>query len=158
MPRRDDYYDDDEDEREVRRRHRPRRRYEEEYEEDDYDDEPSSGGKIIPYKNGLALAAYYGGFISVIFVLAALATGIAVLVDMLSKTWNAVAIGVAVLGILLGPLAMILGFLGMRYARTHPRAQGGGHAITGMIIGLLSALVGVLLLGGLILAATNKNW
>src|SRR5437867_3229474 len=121
MPRRDDYYDDDEDDdREIRRRRLPRRRYEEEDEEDDdEDDEPSSGAKIFPYKNGWALGAYYGSFVSAILVLAALTLGVAVLGETVPKGLIALAIGVDVLGILVGPIAAILGIVGMRYARTH---------------------------------------
>lgn len=160
MPRRDDDYDDDDDEREIRsRRRRPPRRYEEDEEDeeqDDYADEPSLGGKIIPYKNVLALAAYYGGFLSVILVLAALAIGVAAYVEMIPKGFTPVAIGVDALGVLVGPLSVILGIFGMRYAKRHSQAKGGGHAIAGIFIGVLSTLAGLLLVVGfLVLAKFN---
>ncbi len=62
---------------------------------------------LIPYKNGRALAAYYCGVFSFI----------------------------PCLGLLLGPAALILGILGMRYAKASPSAKGAGHAIAGIIMG-----------------------
>jgi hypothetical protein len=160
MPRRDDDYEDDDDDRDIRsRRRRPLRRYEEDDEDDedyDDDDEPSVGGKIIPYKNGWALGAYYGGFLSIILVLAALAMGVAAGVDSLPKIFTSIAIGVAVLGILAGPIAAILGVVGMRYARRHRQAAGGGHAIVGILIGVLATLVGLLLVIGLAVFSFSK--
>lgn len=67
---------------------------------------------IIPYKNAKALIAYYLGVFSFI----------------------------PCLGHLLGPAALILGILGLRYARAHPTAKGGGHAIAGIIMGCLTTL------------------
>ncbi|HWG43350.1 MAG TPA: DUF4190 domain-containing protein [Gemmataceae bacterium] len=67
---------------------------------------------IIPYKNGRALAAYYCGVFS--FIPCA--------------------------GSLLGPAALILGILGMRYVKAHPTAKGTGHAIAGIIMGALTTL------------------
>ncbi len=67
---------------------------------------------IIPYKNGLALAAYYCGVFSLI----------------------------PCAGLLLGPAALILGILGMRYVKAHPTAKGTGHAIAGIIMGSLTTL------------------
>lgn len=151
MPRRyDDYEDDDDDDREIRsRRRRPPRRYEDD-EDDDYDDEePSAGGQIIPFKNGWALGAYYGSFISAILVLGALAMGLAVIGEVLTgKVFKALAIGVDVLGILLGPIAVILGIVGIRYSKMHRQAAGGGHAFVALFIGVLSTLIGLLLLIG----------
>jgi hypothetical protein len=40
----------------------------------------------------------------------------------------------------LGPAAFILGVMGYRYSRRHPTARGGGHAIAGIVLGLLTAL------------------
>ena len=68
---------------------------------------------MIPYKNGQALAAYYCGVFSLI----------------------------PVLGLLLGPIAVILGILGNNYARANPEAKGMGHAITGIILGSIGFLV-----------------
>jgi hypothetical protein len=150
MPRRDDDYEDDDDDREIRsRRRRPPRRYEDDDDDEYDDDEPSAGGQIIPFKNGWALGAYYGSFVSAILVLGALAVGLAVIGEVLEgKTYKVITIGVVVLGILLGPIAAILGVVGMRYAKTHRQAAGGGHALVGLFIGVLSMLIGLLLLIG----------
>lgn len=67
---------------------------------------------LIPYKNGRALAAYYCGVFS--FIPCA--------------------------GHLLGPAALILGILGMRYVKANPTAKGTGHAIAGIIMGALTTL------------------
>jgi hypothetical protein len=44
---------------------------------------------------------------------------------------------IPILGLLLGPLAMLLGFIGLADARTHPDMGGRGHARAGLIIGLI---------------------
>ncbi len=67
---------------------------------------------IIPYKNGLALAAYYCGVFSLI----------------------------PCAGLLLGPTALILGILGLRYVKSYPTAKGTGHAIAGIVMGGLTLL------------------
>lgn len=67
---------------------------------------------LIPYKNGRALAAYYFGVFSFI----------------------------PCLGLVLGPAALVLGFLGLRYAGANPTAKGTGHAIAGLIMGCLTTL------------------
>jgi hypothetical protein len=107
MPRRDQDYDDDDD-----RPRRPRRRRDDDDDDDDYSNE-SPVSTIIPYKNGMALAAYYCGVFSLI----------------------------PCLGGLLGPAAFILGILGLRYVKKHPTAHGTGHAIAGIILGGLTGLV-----------------
>jgi hypothetical protein len=134
MPRRDDddNYDDEDDP--------PRRRRRRLRDEDDDDDEESAGGKLIP-RNAPALCAYYGGFISLILVLASLALALASIVDVLPKVCVPIALGVDALGVVISPVAMILGFFGMR-------REGGGHAVFGIIIALAAGLVGVLLFGG----------
>jgi predicted Zn finger-like uncharacterized protein len=82
---------------------------------------------IIPYKNGRALGAYYLGVFSLI----------------------------PCAGLLLGPAALILGILGLRYVKAHPTAKGTGHAIAGIIMGGLTTLANwgfgivVLVMGGL---------
>jgi hypothetical protein len=83
---------------------------------------------IIPYKNGRALAAYYFGVFSLI----------------------------PCAGLLLGPAALILGILGLRYVKANPTAKGTGHAIAGIIMGGLTMLGnwGLLLLI-LVLAGTG---
>ena len=85
---------------------------------DDYDDDGLS--TLIPYKNGKALAAYYVGVFSLI----------------------------PCLGLILGPIAIIFGLLGLRYVREHPRAHGTGHAWAGIILG---GLVTLAHLGGIVL-------
>lgn len=67
---------------------------------------------FIPYKNARALIAYYFGVFSFI----------------------------PCLGHILGPAALILGILGLRYAKVHPTAKGAGHAIAGIVLGLLTTL------------------
>ena len=90
-----------------------------------------------------------GGLLLGIILTTALAMGVAVGVDSLPKIFTSIAIGVAVLGILAGPIAAILGIVGMRYARQHRQAAGGGHAIVGILIGVLATLVGLLLVIGI---------
>ena len=81
---------------------------------------------IIPYKNARALLAYYLGVFSLI----------------------------PCLGLLLGPAALVLGILGLRYVRANPTAKGTGHAIAGIIMGVLTTLanwgsiVALLVMGG----------
>lgn len=106
---------DDEEERP-----RARRRQEEE----DYEDEPRSArsesdatGGVIPYKNPMALMAYYCGVFSLI----------------------------PGLGLILGPIAAILGILGLKAKSKNPKVKGTGHAIAGIVLG------GLVLLGHLIL-------
>jgi hypothetical protein len=112
----------------VRARGRPR----------DDDDEPSfrrdSGNDVvetfIPYKNGRALAAYYCGVFSLI----------------------------PCVGLLLGPVAFILGILGVRYAQAHPKAKGMGHAIAGIVLGGLTSLGnwGVVIVIGISILMSGK--
>lgn len=102
---------DDEEEEEPRARRRLRRRRRDDYDDDDYE-EDDVVKTLIPYTNGLALGAYYCGVFGLI----------------------------PGLGVLLGPMAFVLGVLGLRYARNNPKAKGGGHAITGIILGALSSL------------------
>jgi hypothetical protein len=73
-------------------------------------DEPVS--TIIPYKNLKALIAYYCGVFSLI----------------------------PCVGAVLGPVALILGILGLRYVGQHPTAKGTGHAIAGIVLGGLTLL------------------
>ncbi len=109
----------DEREDEPRPARRARRR-DDDY-EDDYDDRPrrrrddedeDATGGLIPYKNAKALAAYYCGVFSLVPCFA----------------------------LVLGPLALIFGFLGLRFAREHPRAKGQAHAIVGIVLGGLTTV------------------
>lgn len=76
------------------------------------EDDDDAISSIIPYKNGRALAAYYFGVFSLI----------------------------PCLGLLLGPAALILGILGLRYVKAHPTAKGTGHAVAGIVLGGLTTL------------------
>lgn len=73
---------------------------------------------IIPYRNGLALAAYYCGVFSLI----------------------------PCVGLLLGPVALLLGILGLRYAGQKSEARGRVHAWIGIILGLIVALIHVIVI------------
>jgi hypothetical protein len=84
---------------------------------DDEDDDvrirrPDAIETLIPYKNPLALIAYYVGVFAFI----------------------------PCVGLLLGPAALVLGILGIRYRNKHPTAGGLGHAITGVVLGSLTTL------------------
>lgn len=108
---------------------RPRRDDDEDGERFRQSDDPVS--TIIPYKNVRALAAYYCGVFGLIpFV-----------------------------GAVLGPIALILGILGLRYVKANPAAKGTGHAIAGIVLGIIDLYNWVLVIFfvvGIILAATHK--
>lgn len=107
------------DEEEAPRSKKKSRPVEDEDDEDDYDDAPRpkkrKGGveKIIPYKNGMALGAYYCGVFSLI----------------------------PIVGFALGPVAVVLGIIGFIKAGKNPNAGGKGHAIAGIILGVLGVIV-----------------
>ena len=71
-------------------------------------------GGLIPYKNAKALAAYYCGVFGLISCF-------------------------LVLGFF-GIVPIILGFLGLKYAKQNPEAKGQAHAITGIVLGFLELL------------------
>jgi hypothetical protein len=109
---------EDDDDREGRPRKAARR---DDDRPDDYDDlpaersrKPKKGGdglaRVVPYRNGAALAAYYCGVFGLI----------------------------PGLGLLLSPIAFILGVIGFVKARRDPKARGTGHAIAGIVLGLIS--------------------
>jgi hypothetical protein len=98
---------------------KPRPSVDDEWEEDERprgqvrrDLPPDDGGvsTLIPYTNPKALVAYYFGVFGLI----------------------------PGLGIFLAPVAVILGILGLRYAKAHPTAKGTGHAVVGIVLGSLS--------------------
>jgi len=112
--------DSDEDDRRPARRDR--------YEGDDHDDadDPRPGRRppprrkggdgfatIVPYKNGPALAAYYCGVFGLI----------------------------PVIGFLLGPIALILGIIGLVHKKKNPKVHGTGHAIAGIVLGLIDPVL-----------------
>ncbi|HLZ08333.1 MAG TPA: DUF4190 domain-containing protein [Chloroflexota bacterium] len=115
---------------------RPRRRRREDDDfDDDFDrprrrrreeDESDATGGLIPYKNGMALGSYYCGVFSLI----------------------------PCFGLVLAPIALVLGFMGLGHAKKHPTARGQAHAWVGIVLGALVLLghigfVIVMLLGGL---------
>lgn len=65
---------------------------------------------MIPYKNPQALTSYYLGVFSLI----------------------------PVLGLVLGPAAIVLGILGLGKRKAMPQSRGTAHAWTGIILGGLS--------------------
>src|SRR5262249_45653355 len=88
----------------------PRRRH-----DDDFDDRPrrrrrraadeegDATGGLIPYKNPKALIAYYVGVFSLI----------------------------PCIGVILAVVAIVLGFIGLKYAKLHPTARGQAPSIVG---------------------------
>jgi hypothetical protein len=96
------------------RARQPRRRSRQDDEDDDdyFDDQPDGIAAIIPYKNPKSLVAYYTGVFSLI----------------------------PILGLVLGPIALIFGILAIRYRQQRPTAGGMGHAITGIVLGSLTTL------------------
>jgi Domain of unknown function (DUF4190) len=127
-PRRDDD-DYDRDERSYRR---------DEYEDEEPEgrrvrrrrDEGDATGGLIPYKNGKALASYYCGVFGLIscFLL---------------------------LGIF-GIVPVVLGFLGLSYAKQHPEARGQAHAIVGIILGTIEVLTFFAQVGLIIMSIVAK--
>lgn len=96
---------------------------------DDYDDLPAERRRpaarkkgdglatLVPYRNGPALAAYYCGVFGLI-------PGI---------------------GFVLGPVALILGIVGLVKARKTPNAHGTGHAIAGIVLGVIDPVLWIAL-------------
>ena len=125
---------------------RPRRL--EAYEEEavEAEDKPSKLAGIIPYKNVLALLAYYCGFFSLIAGLGALLGQVATtsvastLIGKAPNTSQPMALWIACVGAALGPAAVILGILGLRHVNRHREAKGTGHAFTGIVLGFLATL------------------
>jgi hypothetical protein len=75
--------------------------------------QPDAMETLIPYHNGKALAAYYCGVFGLI----------------------------PCAGNVLGPIALIFGILGLRYAKAQPTAGGTGHAIAGIVLGTITILL-----------------
>lgn len=129
MPRDDDYDDDDDRPRRSRRRERDDR-------DDDDDDRPrrrrrrdaDPTGGLIPIGNGMSLAAYYCGVFSLI-------PGVA---------------------LVLGPLAIIFGFMGLSRAKQYPEVKGKGHSIAGIVLGGLTTLGHLVVIVLLAAAAAMK--
>ena len=112
----DDEYDDDDD--------RPRRRSIK---------RPDDGGvgTVIPYRNGMALAAYYSGIFGLISCF----------------------IGLGIFGV----IPLILGILGLKRAKEDPNAHGTAHAWTGIILGIIEILSGCGVIGFFIFAGLSNK-
>jgi hypothetical protein len=107
------------------RRRRPDDEDDEEYEDDRPrrrrrrpQDEDEAIATLIPYKNPTALASYYCGVFSLIPILA----------------------------FVLAPISIVLGIMGLRHVRRNPRAHGTGHAITGLVLSVLTLSLNTLVL------------
>ena len=83
-------------------------------------------GGLIPYKNGPALSAYYCGIFALL----------------------------PCLGLVLGPIAFVLGILGLKKRAREPEVKGGVHAWIGILFGGLSFLGNV---AGLLLVVVGAN-
>lgn len=103
--------------------------------DDDDDDRPhrkTSGGgvdAVIPFRNGMALAAYYCGVFGLISCF----------------------LGLGFFGI----VPIILGVLGLQKAKRDPEARGLVHAWTGIILGTFELLTGCGIVGLIIYAAMH---
>lgn len=80
---------------------------------------PSAVATLIPYKNPKALTAYYCGVFAIIPCLA----------------------------LVLGPIAFFFGLAGLKAADANPESKGKVHAWIGIIVGGLSFLANVIVLG-----------
>ena len=65
---------------------------------------------LIPYTNPKSLVAYYCGVFGLI-------PGV---------------------GLVLGPIAVILGILGLAHVKKYPKSKGTGHAIAGIVLGIIT--------------------
>ena len=97
-----DEWDDEPEDRPRRRRNRP----------DDRGGGDDGVSTLIPYHNGMALAAYYVGVFSLI----------------------------PCVGLILGPLGIIFGIVGLRRVNRNPEVKGTGHAIAGIVLGGIATL------------------
>ena len=118
---------DDEDDDRPRRRRRPRDEDEDERPRRRRDEKGDATGGLIPYKNSQALIAYYCGVFSLI----------------------------PGLGCVLGIVAVVLGVMGLQYAKKHPKAKGKGHAITGIVLGVFGPFIVVGIFA--VIAALSKK-
>jgi hypothetical protein len=121
------------------------------------EDDGPSGGAIVPYRNPLALFAYYCVFLGLIVGIGTAAV-IAYYINAngLSHAENVrfcktvITIGFIV-GMILELAAFMLGIFGLLYVRSHRTARGTGHAIMGIILGpllLLGQLAALILMIG----------
>jgi hypothetical protein len=62
---------------------------------------------------------------------------------------------VPVLGLVMGPVAMLFGWLGVRYAKGLPNKDGLGHSVVSIILGFLEFAAAA---GGLWLLGRSQEW
>jgi hypothetical protein len=86
-------------------------------------------GGVIPFKNPQALISYYVGLFSLI----------------------------PVFGLFMGPAAVILGVLGLKYAKRHPIVKGQVHAWVGIVCGGFWTIVYWGLLFAMVMAFGRAN-
>jgi hypothetical protein len=121
------------------------------------EDDGPRGGAIVPYRNPLALFAYYCVFLGLIVGIGTI-TAIAFYInahglnkaDEISFCQTVVTIGFIV-GMVLELAAFLLGVFGLFYVRSHRTARGTGHAIMGIVLGpilLLAQLAALILMIG----------
>jgi|SRR6516162_9750689 hypothetical protein len=136
-------------------RPRSRSRYEEEDDEDNRSRRRSRGrddeeaySTLIPYRNATALIGYYCGMGGLVSILG----GIALVLYNIDKprfAWFISLVVIYGLGGITALLGIIFGIIGLVYANKNPKSRGMGHAITGMVLGILEilGLVAILLIG-----------
>ncbi|MCI0683702.1 MAG: hypothetical protein L0Y71_16470 [Gemmataceae bacterium] len=129
---------------------RPRRARRGDDEDDDDRPRRRKGGAIIPYRNGMALAAYYCGFGGLIFILGSLALG-AVLAPNVSPALIFTLMygggGICAL------LAVIFGVAGLMKVNRDPEARGTAHAIVGIVLGSIEIIGLILIMLGVLAVA-----
>jgi hypothetical protein len=109
--------------------------------EDDEDvDEPGAVATIIPYRNGKALASYYLGMLCLLLIAIIMVVTAVALVKREPSMLAFYGLA-APAGVLLGPLTLLLGILGLRSAILKPSARGKGHAVFGTLFGLLTTVL-----------------
>jgi hypothetical protein len=109
-------------------------------EDEEYDDEvehprrskskDSVFSGVIPYRNTLALAAYYFGFVSLICILGTFA------LVLTFQSHKIMLLGFS-LGGILALFAIVLGIMGLNYVSRYPRTKGTVHALIGLSMGIL---------------------
>jgi hypothetical protein len=94
--------------------------------------EGDATGGLIPYKNPLALAAYYLAIFSLI----------------------------PCIGLLLGIPAVVCGILGLRARSRNPAIKGNAHAYIGIILGGLTSLLWLAVIGFAVFVAiaSSSEW
>ena len=139
--------DEDEEDDERSRRRRPR--------DDDEDDRPRrrKGGAmagIIPYRNGMALTAYYCGMGGLIAILGSIA-----LAAIMAPNVNRVLIFGLMYGVggICAILAIIFGAVGCVKASRNPEARGTAHAVIGIVLGSLEIIGLILIMLGVLAVA-----